>query len=38
LLVGNQGPFHGAATGAQLYVADVYGGSQAAGSASVIVK
>jgi subtilisin family serine protease len=38
LLVGNQGPFHGAATGAQLYVADIYGGSQAAGSASVIVK
>jgi subtilisin family serine protease len=38
LLVGNQGPFRGAATGAQLYVADVYGGSQAAGSASVIVR
>src|SRR5205823_10172973 len=38
LLVGNQGPFRGAATGAQLYVADVYGGNQAAGSASVIVR
>lgn len=38
LLVGDQGPFHGAATGAQLYVADVYGGNQAAGSASAIVR
>lgn len=38
LLVGNQGPFHGAATGAELYVADVYGGNQAAGSATSIVK
>jgi subtilisin family serine protease len=38
LLVGNQGPFRGAATGAQLYVADVYGGNRAAGSASVIVR
>ena len=38
LLVGNEGPFHGAATGAQLYVADVYGGSRAAGSATAIVK
>jgi hypothetical protein len=38
LLVGSQGPFRGAATGAQLYVADVYGGSRAAGSASTIVK
>jgi hypothetical protein len=38
LLVGDQAPFHGAATGAQLYVADVYGGKQAAGSASAIVK
>ena len=38
LLVGTQGPFHGAATGAQLYVADVYGGSRAAGSATAIVK
>ncbi|HEV2596057.1 MAG TPA: S8 family serine peptidase [Sphingomicrobium sp.] len=38
LLVGNQGPFHGAANGAQLFVADVYGGSSAAGSASAIVQ
>ena len=38
LLVGNQGPFRGAATGARLYVADVYGGKSAAGSASNIVK
>ena len=38
LLVGNDGRFHGAAIGARLYVADVYGGSEAAGSTSVIVK
>lgn len=38
LLVGSQGPFRGAARGAQLYVADVYGGNRAAGSATVIVK
>lgn len=38
LLVGNQGPFRGAATGARLYVADVYGGNRAAGSASAIVR
>lgn len=38
LLVGSQGPFRGAATGAQLYVADVYGGSRAQGSATAIVK
>jgi hypothetical protein len=38
LLVGNQPDFHGAAQGARLYVADVYGGSAAAGSASLIVK
>jgi hypothetical protein len=38
LLVGNDSSFHGAATGAQLYVADVYGGSRAAGSATAIVK
>lgn len=37
LLVGSQGPFRGAATGAKLFVADVYGGSRAAGSASAIV-
>lgn len=38
LLVGNQGSFRGAASGARLYVADVYGGSNAAGSASAIVQ
>lgn len=38
LLVGNHGPFRGAATGARLFVADVYGGSPAAGSASAIVR
>ena len=38
LLVGNQGPFHGAATGARLLVADVYGGNRAAGSATAIVR
>ena len=38
LLVGSQGPFRGAATGAQLLVADVYGGNRAAGSATAIVE
>jgi len=38
LLIGSQGPFRGAATGAQLFVADVYGGNRAAGSATSIVK
>jgi hypothetical protein len=38
LLVGSQGPFRGAATGAQLLVADVYGGNRAAGSATSIVR
>lgn len=38
LIVGNQGPFRGAARGSSLLVADVYGGSRAAGSASAIVK
>ena len=38
LLVGSQGPFRGAALGASLYVADVYGGNRAAGSATAIVK
>jgi len=38
LLVGSQGPFRGAATGARLFVADVYGGSRAAGSATSIVR
>jgi len=37
LLVGSQGPFQGAASGAQLFVADVYGGNRAAGSATAIV-
>ena len=38
LLVGSQGPFRGAAVGARLYVADVYGGNRAAGSATSIVR
>jgi hypothetical protein len=38
LLVGSHGPFQGAATGAQLYVADVYGGNSAAGSATTIIR
>ncbi|MBA2466992.1 MAG: S8 family serine peptidase, partial [Sphingomonas sp.] len=38
LIVGNQGQFRGAAPGASLFVADVYGGSRAAGSASAIVR
>jgi len=38
LLVGSQGPFRGAATGARLFVADVYGGNRAAGSATSIVR
>ena len=38
LIVGNQGPFQGAAQGASLFVADVYGGSRASGSASSIVR
>lgn len=38
LLVGTQGPFNGAARGAQLFVGDVYGGSPAAGSAGIIVR
>ena len=38
LLVGNQGPFRGAAPGARLFVADVYGGNRAAGSATTVVK
>jgi hypothetical protein len=38
LLVGSQGPFRGAANGARLFVADVYGGNRAAGSASAIVR
>src|SRR5438309_1691881 len=38
LLVGSQGPFRGAAPGAQLFVADVYGGNRAAGYATSIVR
>jgi hypothetical protein len=38
LMVGNQGSFRGAARGAQLFVGDVYGGSPAAGSATVVVR
>lgn len=38
LLVGNRNPFRGAAVGNRLFVADVYGGSPAAGSASSIVR
>jgi hypothetical protein len=37
LLVGEQGPFHGAARGAQLFVGDVYGGNPAAGSVTTVV-
>ncbi len=38
LLVGRDGAFRGAAQGSKLFVADVYGGSPAAGSASAIVR
>ena len=38
LVVGSQGPFRGAAHGASLLVADVYGGNRAAGSASTVVR
>lgn len=38
LIVGDEGPFQGAARGASLLVADVYGGSRAAGSATSIVR
>lgn len=38
LLVGEQGPFRGAARGAQLFVGDVYGGNPAAGSVTAIVR
>ncbi len=38
LLVGRDGAFRGAAAGSRLYVADVYGGSPAAGSATAIVR
>jgi subtilisin family serine protease len=38
LIVGNQGPFRGAAQGAALLVADIYGGNRAAGSASAVAR
>ncbi|MEA3079478.1 MAG: hypothetical protein QOF05_886 [Sphingomonadales bacterium] len=38
LLVGTQGPFRGGAPNARLFVADVYGGNRAAGSATSIVR
>src|SRR5437868_14029833 len=38
LLVGDQNQFRGSARGAQLFVADVYGGNPAAGSTSAIVR
>lgn len=38
LLVGEQGPFRGAARGARLFVGDVYGGNPAAGSVTAIVR
>ena len=38
LIVGDQGPFHGAARGASLIVADVYGGNRAAGSAETVAR
>jgi hypothetical protein len=38
LLVGEQGPFRGAALGAQLFVGDVYGGNPAAGSVTSIIR
>ena len=38
LLVGTQGSFRGSAPGARLFVADVYGGNRAAGSATSIVR
>lgn len=38
LIVGSAGPFHGAAPGAPLLVADVYGGSASNGSALAIVR
>ncbi len=38
LLVGSHGQFQGAARGSQLFVADVYGGNPAAGSATTIVR
>jgi hypothetical protein len=37
LLVGDEGPFRGAARGAQLFVGDVYGGNPAAGSVTTVI-
>lgn len=38
LLIGQEGRFRGAMPGAQLFVADVYGGDQTAGSADAVVR
>ena len=38
LIVGDHGPFRGAARGSSLLVADVYGGNRAAGSATAVVR
>jgi hypothetical protein len=38
LIVGGAGPFHGAANGASLYVADVYGPTAAGGSAQAVAR
>ena len=38
LIVGDEGPFRGAARGSSLLVADVYGGNRAAGSATAVVR
>ena len=38
LLVGEQGPFKGAARGVSLFVGDIYGGNPASGSALAIVR
>lgn len=37
LIVGDAGPFHGAAPGRRLLAADIYGGQEAAGSAQAVV-
>ena len=38
LIVGDAGPFHGAAPGASLYVADVYGPTPTGGSAQAVAR
>lgn len=38
LMVGQQGPFHGAAPGAALFAADVYGSTPAGGAADAVVR